>query len=1459
MASLSSASQHLLGASLASSQTHLTGSGQSKRYGNMFAFVEKKAERVRARRDNVGKSPEGAITALFATSEHRKKHRGHLRSAYLKVDVSALREECKTELRAYFSNSKSTVKNQDRVKLIKIFSGHEDVFDRKVFTQSIRAGGGPAPVEEGLPAPGAVAESRTRTLVESAAQGDLGVTTISADGSRAAYRFARENVLREGSAQPSGTCWRRQSFESAQLAVGSFYEELTPLSAAMQEGVVRDLIPVLLKHVFSSGSSSRDGCVAGDVSIVDEEVVAINLKNYSMGDDRMACLNAALAVCPTVRSLDVSGNRLSDAGLRALLLCMQEHLRCEALLAADNCVGEGAARALVECLRDADCQLKNLSLAKCKVSDKTCAAVAAGLAENTSVRALDLSDNKVGCVDESGAAALAICLQQNCCLERLDLSGNNIRRGGASALCEAIGGSSHLLAVNLGSNNIGDEYAALLARRLRDGASALQRLDLSHNGLTYRSAVVLSCMLDTSASLEEVSVDGNNIGSLGGRLLLRAMHAAARRQRPLRVRMSDCGLRTSCAGAPSLDVPSGPLLLNLEDPYEHALATTYLHLANVRAAATLTDIKIRPDNTSRSATFEALSLERKQQHDPWGAALALINSLVDAAATAAFGNSQKKPSVDTVQLHEQLLQLGAHMGLHFTEVFARKLVSTFRKVGTSSRNRPFKVFRLVFKTAFLLVDVGRRKDLDAQQLAACLSLLGYRGAALDVQEHLRHAKAMLRSLGAEGAIERIEQSAFLRVMLLQCCCFGQSVPPPLLDPTGSRWRVPSTGTLKFEFVIEAALPTTAEMSTDRSFDRFCEAAAGALRSDQDRSDIMHLCCSSGDLVLSSAQAEMLLRSFRDASEPLCDSVERLLPLLASPAEACAFLASTLPLKDLLLLRRRAGSYFRVASGVGCSGHYSLDLSKRRDRLTYDRLVRINHCERRHAVAEPRNTSQKCDFDNFRNERVGGKFVKLGRPLPPSTLPPKLAFDYASTARPLQGMPPLAEQAFSELVELVFGTGGAELLFPRNPAGRLPQGSLPAIARPSPLHAGSGSKLIKATAYDTDCLFWLSSLRSNHERCIQNQQLALLAAAEQLLPGRFDRVRSADDYATFYTELMAQQEFADVSRRPLYGYDDVVRGAAESRRLQRLESLLADAPCEASTPPQGDGMARIDLDHSGAVSGEETAAAICGQLGDLQRAPAAAGHGDAYALPLEERGGAAEGRSISAKVAACVRFSSCLAHLEVALVYGVWLSAAQAAQLALLLVERLAPDEVVAHAVCIVFNRIVDLDNFSTVLGVVSAGTRALLYHRLGVNNILSFSNVDGDYEFDLAYADHRSAAQALLKLAAAEGRESLRDAAYQQSRLQPASAPAARPWAVPSKWFDSDRALPKFGLLCFGYVSGETRSADKRTELTKLYSLAGTDALTLYLHLTLDQPTSSLTILLLASTAGSGGAPLFYL
>ncbi|XP_060760404.1 NACHT, LRR and PYD domains-containing protein 3-like isoform X2 [Neoarius graeffei] len=151
----------------------------------------------------------------------------------------------------------------------------------------------------------------------------------------------------------------------------------------------------------------------------------------------------------TVKTLDLTGNKLEDSGVKRLC-------------------------ALLE---NPHCKVETLKLCGCGVSDEGCAALSSALRSNPShLRELDLTNNNLG---DSGVKRLCAVLENpHCKLESLGLCGCGVSDEGCAALSSALRSNpSHLRYLDVSYNyNLGDSGVKRLCAVLENPHCKLETL-----------------------------------------------------------------------------------------------------------------------------------------------------------------------------------------------------------------------------------------------------------------------------------------------------------------------------------------------------------------------------------------------------------------------------------------------------------------------------------------------------------------------------------------------------------------------------------------------------------------------------------------------------------------------------------------------------------------------------------------------------------------------------------------------------------------------------------------------------------------------------------------------------------------------------------------------------------------------------------------------------------------------
>ncbi|XP_037395123.1 NACHT, LRR and PYD domains-containing protein 3-like [Pygocentrus nattereri] len=258
------------------------------------------------------------------------------------------------------------------------------------------------------------------------------------------------------------------------------------------------------------------------------------LQKYNRSDDVLLKL---LPVVAKSRTADLSFCKLSKKSCVALASVLSSNSSSLRELDLNwNKLGDSGVKLLSAGLENPLCKLETLRLRGCNLTDEGCEPLASALKLNPShLRVLELSENKIG---DSGVKLLSAALESPLCkLETLWLWDCNITKEGCAALVSSLKSNpSHLRVLYLSNNKIGDSGVKLLSAVLENPLCKLETLRLRDCNITDEGCAALTAALKSNPShLRELYLPGNDKIKTGCELLFALQHDKLYRLEDLRV------------------------------------------------------------------------------------------------------------------------------------------------------------------------------------------------------------------------------------------------------------------------------------------------------------------------------------------------------------------------------------------------------------------------------------------------------------------------------------------------------------------------------------------------------------------------------------------------------------------------------------------------------------------------------------------------------------------------------------------------------------------------------------------------------------------------------------------------------------------------------------------------------------------------------------------------------------
>ncbi|XP_062394808.1 ribonuclease inhibitor-like isoform X2 [Sardina pilchardus] len=195
---------------------------------------------------------------------------------------------------------------------------------------------------------------------------------------------------------------------------------------------------------------------------------------------------SVLQMSTTLRELDMSNSKLDNKRLQKL------------------CLG----------LMHPNCQLETLRLNQCHLSKASCDMIASVLQRSTTLKELDMSDNKL---EDAGLQKLCVGLRDpKCQLQTLRLSNCGISDEGYVCLALALMlNPSCVKELDVSNNNPGESAQKLFSATLEDPHRKVEALQLNQCHLSKASCEIIASVLQRTTTLRELNMSDNNLEDEG--------------------------------------------------------------------------------------------------------------------------------------------------------------------------------------------------------------------------------------------------------------------------------------------------------------------------------------------------------------------------------------------------------------------------------------------------------------------------------------------------------------------------------------------------------------------------------------------------------------------------------------------------------------------------------------------------------------------------------------------------------------------------------------------------------------------------------------------------------------------------------------------------------------------------------------------------------------------------------
>jgi Ca2+-binding EF-hand superfamily protein len=327
----------------------------------------------------------------------------------------------------------------------------------------------------------------------------------------------------------------------------------------------------------------------------------INLSHFGIGDSMGCAFAECLLTLPSIESIDLCDNNLTDISLFPLITACSRIKGLQELNLSRNKIDAKASKALATYMSSPMCPLYRLVLDASDVDDSECAAFVECLGTNRNLHELDMSNNLLGNEESipgsrTGGAALAdFLVTPGCKLNYLKLAWNGIRQETAKYFAYALGKNTTLTYIDLSYNGLGFEAGEILGDSIIDNKT-LKTLILDNNNFGSTACVTICIGVCQNMAIQHISLDENPIGEAGAKMIMQVPMLIGNRV-DLTARNCNTVMRDERCWY-DLASPCRAYSLDLTIPFERAVAFSLLQVVASHSSYIIAKSSFQEDKTN---------------------------------------------------------------------------------------------------------------------------------------------------------------------------------------------------------------------------------------------------------------------------------------------------------------------------------------------------------------------------------------------------------------------------------------------------------------------------------------------------------------------------------------------------------------------------------------------------------------------------------------------------------------------------------------------------------------------------------------------------------------------------------------------------------------------------------------------------------------------------------------------